>query len=134
LVSGTVGAIDHDLQTVEAQTAGKTSALTKFDIAPFGVVEPAGTSQPVARRERSGRIDIALDLGFDVVGKLVAVRTEELDAVVDIGIVRRGNHHPEIGAQRARQHGDRRGPASVPVSTTSMPTEMKPAVSAGSSR
>ena len=45
---------------------------------------------------------------FDLVGELVAVRPEQLDAVVVIGIVRGRDHHADIGAQRARQHGDRR--------------------------
>ena len=42
------------------------------------------------------------------IGELEAVRAEQLDAVVVIGIVRGGDHHAVIGAQRARQHGDAR--------------------------
>jgi hypothetical protein len=49
-----------------------------------------------------------LDLQLDRVGELVAVRPEQLDAVVLIGIVRGRDHHPEIASHHARQHCDRR--------------------------
>jgi hypothetical protein len=50
-----------------------------------------------------------LDLGLDRVGQLVAVRAEQLDAVVDIGVVRCRDHHAQVGAQGAGHHGDARG-------------------------
>ena len=50
-----------------------------------------------------------LDLDFDLVRQLVAVRPEQLDAVVVERVVRGRDHHPEIGAQGPGQHGDRRG-------------------------
>ena len=53
-------------------------------------------------------IEQRLDLGFDLVAELVAVRPEQLDAVVVERIVRGRDHHAEIGAHRARQHADRR--------------------------
>ncbi len=49
-----------------------------------------------------------LDLLFDVVGKLEALRTEQLDAVIFEQIMRGGNHHAEIGAHRLGQHRHRR--------------------------
>ena len=45
---------------------------------------------------------------LDLVGQLVAVRSEQLDAVVVVGIVRGRDHDADIGAQRTRQHGDGR--------------------------
>ena len=54
------------------------------------------------------RIDQALDLLLDLVGELVAVGSEQLDAVVVVGIVRGRDHHPDIGPHRPRQHRDRR--------------------------
>ena len=42
---------------------------------------------------------------FDLVGQLEAVGAEQFDAVIVIGVVRGGNHHPEIGAHGAREHG-----------------------------
>ena len=44
---------------------------------------------------------------LDLVGELVAVRSEQFYAVVEIRIVRGGDHHAHVSAQRARQHGDR---------------------------
>ncbi len=52
-------------------------------------------------------VDQRLDLLLDLVGQLVAVRAEQFDAVVVVGVVRGRNHHAEVGAHRARQHGDR---------------------------
>lgn len=43
---------------------------------------------------------------LDVIRKLVAVGSEELDAIVAKRIVRGGDHHADIGPQRPRQHGD----------------------------
>ena len=53
-------------------------------------------------------VDQLLDLLLDLVGELVAVRAEQLDAVVVVGIVRGRDHHAEVGAHRARQHRDAR--------------------------
>ena len=47
-------------------------------------------------------------LPLGLVGQLVAVGIEELDAVVGVGVVRGRDHHAEVGPQRAGQHGDRR--------------------------
>ena len=54
------------------------------------------------------RIEKLLDLLLDLVAQLEAVRAEELDAVVLVGVVRGRDHDAEIGAHGARQHGDRR--------------------------
>ena len=52
----------------------------------------------------SRRVSIS---ALDPVRKLVAVGREELDAIVLEGVVRRRNHDPQIGMQRAGQHGHR---------------------------
>ncbi len=52
-------------------------------------------------------VDQRFDLVLDLVGQLVAVRPEQLDAVVVERIVRGRDHDAEIGAHRAGQHGDR---------------------------
>ena len=46
---------------------------------------------------------------FDIVVELEAVGAKKLDAVVIEGVVGGRDHHPEIGAHRAREHSDRRG-------------------------
>ncbi len=61
---------------------------------------PEGTS-----RLLRARVHQRLDLGFRLVGELVALGVEQLDAVVGEGIVRGGDHDAEIGSQRAREHG-----------------------------
>ena len=63
----------------------------------------AGASSSVVGADISASIS---QLGL--VGELVAVGIEQLDAVVVEGIVRGRDHHAEVGAQRAREHGDRR--------------------------
>ena len=60
--------------------------------------------QQVGGRRLHQRLDLALGL----VGELVAVGVEQLDAVVGVGIVGGRDHDAEVGAQRAGQHGDRR--------------------------
>ena len=51
------------------------------------------------------RIDQLFDFGFILVTEFKSIMTEQLDAVVMIGVVRGGNHDTDICAQRARQHG-----------------------------
>ena len=60
---------------------------------------------PASRRLRS-EFDQVLDLFLGLVGQLVAVRAEQLDAVVVERIVRGRDHHAEVGAHRAHQHRD----------------------------
>ena len=109
LVGGAVGAVDHDAQAFERQIA-RQRALGEFDVAVLHAVDALGAAEIGRLREPLGEVavDQLLDLELDLVGQLVAVRTEQLDAVVVVRIVRGGDHHAEIGAHRARQHGDRR--------------------------
>jgi hypothetical protein len=60
----------------------------------------------IGELRRHVRIEQILDFQLQLVGQLVAIGTEELDAVVVERIVRGRDHHAEIGAQRPRQHGD----------------------------
>jgi hypothetical protein len=85
-------------------------ALGEFDVAVLHAVDALGAAEIGGLRQALGQVavDQRLDLALDLVGQLVAVRTEQLDAVVVVGIVRGRDHHAEIGAHRARQHGDRR--------------------------
>ena len=100
LVGGAIGAIDHDLEPVEAQPARK-AVLDEFDIAAAGIVEPLGAAELLrpARAREQVSADLRLDGGLDLVRQLVAVRAEELDAVVLERIVRGRDHDAEIGAQ-----------------------------------
>ena len=51
-------------------------------------------------------VDQRFDLVLDRVGKFVTVRSKQLDAIIVIGVMRCRDHDAEIGAHRARQHGD----------------------------
>ena len=109
LVGRAVGAIDHHAQAVEAEVA-RQRALGEFDVAVVDAVDAAGAAEARALRqplvERLG--EQLLDLLFDVVGQLEALRAEQLDAVVLEQVVGGGNHHAEVGAHRLGQHRDRR--------------------------
>ena len=62
----------------------------------------------VARPGLQAVVHQRFDSRLVLVGQLAAVGAEELDAVVLVQIVRGGDHHAHVGAQRTRQHGDGR--------------------------
>jgi hypothetical protein len=105
--SAPIGAIDNDAQPVEAQALGERR-LHEFDIAAFRIVKTPRAAELARGREALAHVDVALDLRLDLVGELVAVRPEQLDAVVVIGVVGGGDDDAQIGAQRAREHGHTR--------------------------
>ena len=110
LVGGAVGAIDDHAQAVEREIALRQRELGEFDVAVLHAVDALGAAEIVALGQLLAQIGIEqlLDLRFDLVAELEAVRPEQLDAVVVEGIMRGRDHHAEIGAHRARQHADRR--------------------------
>src|SRR5207248_7664208 len=101
-------AIDNDAQPVEAQSF-REALLDEFDIAAAGVVEALGATE-LGRRGAAGRtlVEPGLDLGFEIVGQLITIGSEQFDAVVDERIMRGRNDNADIGAQAARQYRDRR--------------------------
>ncbi len=109
-VGGTVGAIHHHPQALEAHLPGER-ALGRLDIALKGSVDALGAPELVRLGKTRSHIGIdqSLDLLLRRIGQFEAVRPEQLNAVVVIGIVGCGDHHAVIGAERAGQHGDGRG-------------------------
>ena len=109
LVAGAVRAIDHDPDAVEADVL-RQRALGELHIALACAVDAGRAADLLGGRKKLGRVAShqRLDFGLGLVGKLVAVRPEQLDAVVHVGVVGGRDHHAEIGAQRAGQHGDGR--------------------------
>ncbi len=109
-VGSTMGAVDHDLEAAEAQAA-RQGRLQRLDIALAGALQ----ADRAAELGGLGQAGIAvaeharLDRQLDRVGQLEAVRAEQLDAVVLIGIVRGRDHDAEIGAQGPGQQGHARG-------------------------
>ena len=107
VIGGAIGAIDHDLEAVEAQMLGKGD-LGELDVAAAGVVDAPGAADQLRLGELRAVLEPLLDRPLVIVAELVAVGPEQLDAVVRERIVRGGDHHAEIGAHRARQHRHRR--------------------------
>ncbi len=109
LVGGAVGAIDHHPEARQAHLA-REGGLDDLDVARLGVVDPLHPAK--IARGRQAFVQALVHEGFDLklalVRQLVAVRPEQLDAVVAEGVVRGGDHHPEVGAHRTGHHGHRR--------------------------
>src|SRR6185437_4476710 len=107
LVGGAVGAIDDDTQIFESDAA-RQRALGEFDVTVLHAVDAAGAAEVLAAGQLLAEIGIEqrLDLQLHLVAELVAVRPEDLDAVVVERIVRGGDHDAEVGAHRVREHGD----------------------------
>jgi hypothetical protein len=81
VIGRAVRGVDDDLQALQRQLVAE-GALAELDVAAAGVVEPAR----LAELGRAGPARLALERRLDpalpVVGKLLAARREELDAVV----------------------------------------------------
>ena len=105
LVAGAIGAIDDDAQARQRHGA-RQRALGEFDVAVVHAVDALGAAERilVGQRDLDVLVEQRLDARLDLVGQLVAVRSEQLDAVVVVRIVRGRDHDAEIGAQRPRQH------------------------------
>ena len=86
----------------------RQGALGELDVALLDALERLARPSMAVGDQLVDAVSIRLDLALDLVGQLVAVRAEQLDAVVIVGVVRGGDHHAEVGAHRARQHRHRR--------------------------
>ena len=108
-LGGAAGAVDDDPHALERDLAAQRP-FGVFDVAGLDVVDALGAAEVgrVGQHRRDVAVHQRLDPRLDIVGELIAVRPEQLDAVVLVGVVRGGDHHPEIAAHRARQHRDRR--------------------------
>ena len=80
-----------------------------------------GRSAPRSGAGRGPCCDRRLDLGLDVVGQLVPAGGEQLDAVVGHRVVRRREHHAEVGAVGRRSGRRPPGWAARPTRSTSAP-------------
>ena len=95
-----VRAVEHDVEAVEAV---RQRAEQVHDVAVLGVGEPADAADAGAgRAAASARPSARLDAVLDHVGELGAADGEELDAVVGRRVVRRRDHHAEVGARCRR--------------------------------
>ena len=89
--------------------AGK-GGFAKFDIAVVRTADAACATEACRRLGFHFFVDFGFDFQLDFIGKLHAALGKEFDAVVGIGIVRRGNHHTGGQTQRTGQisHAGRR--------------------------
>ena len=107
LIGRAIGTIDNQLNALKAHLA-REGALGKFNIARLTVINPLGAPQFTRRHQLAGRcVHQLFNFIFNLIGKLKPVRPEQLNAIIFKFIMRGGNHHANIGAQRARQkrHG-----------------------------
>ena len=97
-------AVDHHAQPVERAGRGEEQVI---GVAGVGVV--GQVADPADRRAGGAvaqDVDPFLDRVLDGVGQLVPSGGEQLDAVVRHRVVRRGDHHAEIGVEGAHQVRD----------------------------
>ena len=103
-----MGAIEDDAETFEGHAAGE-AGLGVFDVAADGVVDTEGLADLAGGGadvlDLAGE-DEVLDAVLDVVGELVAIGAEELDAVVIVRIVGGGDDDAGVGAEGAGDVGD----------------------------
>ena len=111
LVGSAIGAIDDDLEAGKIEAA-RGRGLHRLDVSSVGIVEALRPADGRGRGELHflRRQHQLLDRGLDRVGELEAVGTEQLDAIVLVGIVRRRDHHAHVGAHGAgeKSNGRRR--------------------------
>ena len=107
VVTRAVGGIDHQLQSAQIKVVGE-GGFAKFDIAVVRTVDAAGASEPVGRLGFHFLVDFGFDFQLDFIAQFHAAFGKELNAVVGIDIVRRGNHHAGGKAQRTGQIGHAR--------------------------
>ncbi len=69
------------------------------DVAVLGVREAADAADVGSRGEQDGLAQLRLDAVLELVGELPSACGEELDPVVGSGVVRRGDHHAEVGVE-----------------------------------
>jgi hypothetical protein len=83
-------------------------ALGEFDVAGADIVDATRAAEIGRFRElpRNLLVDQRFDRMLDLIGELVAIGAEQLDTVILEHVVRGRDHDAEIGAHRARQHGD----------------------------
>jgi hypothetical protein len=103
--------VEHHRQAVEP--VGKdTEQVGDVGLQTLQVLaDPADAraGRPVPEGARAVLAVDGLDAVLELVGQLVTATGEELDAVVGHGVVARGEHHAQVGAEYSGQVRDRRG-------------------------
>ena len=109
-VGRAMGAIDHNLEPFQ-ELMSRETALGKLDIAALRVIKPLGPAQKLWFRKNDITVinQVRLDAFLHIIGEFIAIRAEQLDAVILERVMGGGDHNPDIRAQRPGQHGNCRG-------------------------
>ena len=102
-----VRAVDDDPQPGERGPGWPRAGARRSGSTASGRSRTRPMPAPVGRG--AGVVQAGLDRLLERVGELVPAGGEELDAVVRHGVVRGGDHHAEVGAERRDEERDRRG-------------------------
>ena len=123
---GAVPRVECDAHTREVDALRAHALNRMLDVDFAGLVNRKGNAHLVAGKHRGGvlalrallgsisstleaaLLDELLDLIFHLVGKLVALGVEELDAVVLRRVMRSGDHRTAVGVQLAHEQRNRR--------------------------
>ena len=98
VIGGAVGAVDDDLEAPQVHLERK-GALAELDVTPVRIVDPPRTTETGRGHTGQRLVECCLDLQLHVIRELGARSREELDSVVVVGVVRRGNDDPGAQAQ-----------------------------------
>ena len=90
-----VGAVETDLDALHREAAGGDQ-VRDVAVAALHVVDRAADGVLRGQRHLELAVDVVLDLLEDVLVHLVALGVDELDAVVGVGVVRRGDHDAAV--------------------------------------
>jgi hypothetical protein len=102
-----VRAVDHHAQRVERPGRGEEQVIGVAGVGVVGqVADPADRS---TGRTFAFDVEPFLDRLLDGVGQLVPAGPEQFDAIVRHRVVRRGDHHAEVGVEGVHQVRDGRG-------------------------
>ena len=115
LVGRAVRAVDDEPQPLEHDPPRK-GALAELDVASRRIVHPLHLADAVGCDRLERALEGELDRDLRLVGQLSALPREELDAVVEVGVVGGADHDAGIGAVGLRQvrDGRRRGRTEQP--------------------
>ena len=105
-IGGPMPAIHHHFDSVKRDIVG--GVFREFNVAPAGVIDTVSLANLTYRKWSVLGFpakNVALDGFLQIVGKLVSVRPENLDPVVFVRIMGRGDHHPGGGTHRLGEVG-----------------------------
>ena len=123
-----VRAVERDAITLEREVRGRDERAD-VAVAPLDVVDGAADLLACCQRHLGLAVDVVLDLLQNLGAHLVAAGIDELDTVIVIGVVARGDHDAAAEVAVAH-HIAHRGVVVTRSTYASAPLETRPATSA----